>query len=52
MTNHLKGGTLQIRKCDCCRDGYLIVRENRRTGQMFLGCTNYRRDGRGCNRSI
>lgn len=52
MTNNLKGGTLQIRKCDCCRDGYLIVRENRRTGQMFLGCTNYRRDGHGCNRSI
>ena len=52
MTNNIKGGTLQIQKCDCCNDGYLIVRENSRTGQMFLGCTNYRRDGRGCNRSI
>ena len=52
MTNNLKGGTLQIQKCDCCRDGYLIVRENRRTGQMFLGCTNYRADKKGCSRSI
>ena len=52
MTNDLKGGTLQIQKCDCCRDGFLIVRRNSHTGQMFLGCTNYRRDGKGCNRSI
>ena len=51
-TNDLRGGTLQIQKCDCCQDGFLIVKRNRKTQQMFLGCTNYRPGGRGCNRSI
>ena len=27
MTNNLKGGDLPILKCDCCKDGYLIVKE-------------------------
>ncbi len=52
ITNDLRGGTLQIRKCDCCQDGFLIVKRNRKTQQMFLGCTNYLPGGRGCNRSI
>ncbi len=52
LTNDLRGGTLQIQKCDCCQDGFLIVKRNRKTQQMFLGCTNYRPGGRGCNRSI
>lgn len=48
MTNDAAGGKLSIRRCSCCRDGFLIVRQAR-DGSHFLGCTNYRRDGRGCN---
>ena len=36
--------------CDCCKDGYLIVRTKDRT--PFLGCTNYKADKSGCNRKI
>lgn len=50
MTNNLKGGILPILKCDKCRDGYLIVKEGR-TG-AFLGCTNYKIDGTGCNNML
>lgn len=51
MTNDLKGGKLQIQKCDRCRDGYLIVKSGKPTS-YFLGCTNYRRDGSGCPNTI
>ena len=47
MTNNLKGGDLPIMKCDKCRDGYLIVKEGKE--EPFLGCTNYKRDGTGCD---
>lgn len=50
MTNDLKGGILPILKCDCCKDGYLIVRKKDKT--PFLGCTNYKPDKSGCNRKI
>ena len=50
MTNDLSGGILPIPKCDCCKDGYLIVRTKDRT--PFLGCTNYKADKSGCNRKI
>ena len=50
MTNNLKGGDLPILKCDCCKDGYLIVKEG--WGEPFLGCTNFRADRSGCNRAI
>ena len=50
MTNDLSGGILPILKCDCCKDGYLIVRK--KDYQPFLGCTNYREDKSGCNRRI
>ena len=50
MTNDLSGGVLPILKCDCCKDGYLIVRTKDRT--PFLGCTNYKADKSGCNRKI
>lgn len=52
MTNDLTGGRLSIRICDCCRDGYLIVKRNHRTGERFLGCTNYEKGPGGCHRSI
>lgn len=50
MTNDLSGGILPILKCDCCKDGYLIVRK--KDYQPFLGCTNYKDDKSGCNRRI
>lgn len=49
MTNNLKGGDLQIMKCDKCRDGYLIVKDGREGSGPFLGCTNYKVDKTGCN---
>ena len=52
LTNDLAGGRMGILRCDCCRDGYLIVKRNRKTGQKFWGCTNYLRNGKGCNRTI
>ena len=50
MTNDPSGGILPILKCDCCKDGYLIVRTKDRT--HFLGCTNFKADRSGCNRKI
>ncbi len=49
MTNEVRGGRRSIRKCDWCRDGYLVVKPGN-GGRYFLGCTNYRADGKGCNR--
>ena len=49
MTNDYAGGPLSIRKCECCRDGYLIVRARKDKSQYFLGCTNYKPNGKGCN---
>lgn len=51
MTNEYAGGKLSIIKCGQCRDGYLVVRKGR-GDQYFLGCSNYKRDGTGCNHSI
>ena len=50
MTNDLNGKKLSIMKCEDCKDGYLIVKP-KRDGDYFLGCTNYKPDGQGCNRS-
>lgn len=50
MTNDIKAGKLAIMKCEKCRDGYLIVK-NAGNG-YFLGCTNYKKDGIGCNNTI
>lgn len=49
MTNEYKAGKFSIIKCDQCRDGYLIVRPVK-NNDYFLGCTNYKKDGTGCNR--
>lgn len=51
MTNDVRGGKLSIQKCDKCRDGYLIVKQARDSG-FLLGCTNYNRNGTGCNNVI
>lgn len=50
MTNDLRGGRLAIQKCDHCQDGYLVVRHGPKG--YFIGCTNYKKDGTGCNRSF
>ncbi len=51
MTNEYKAGKLSILKCDQCRDGYLVVKLSK-DGSFFLGCTNYRKDGTGCGRTV
>lgn len=50
MTNEYKAGKLSIIKCDQCRDGYLIVKPGRDRTSYMLGCTNYKKDGTGCDR--
>lgn len=49
MSNNLKGGKHTIEKCDMCKDGFLIIKESKKLNHAFLGCTNYKDDGKGCN---
>jgi DNA helicase-4 len=51
MSNNLKGGKHSIEKCDMCKDGFLIMKESKKSEQVFLGCTNYTLDNKGCNNS-
>ena len=51
ITNDLAGKDMGIEKCDACQDGYLIVK-SKPEGKPFLGCTCYKADGSGCNRTI
>ena len=51
VTNNLKGGKMGIEKCDKCITGYMLVRENRKDGTVFLGCSNFKKNG-GCNNTI
>ena len=51
MTNEYKAGKLSIIKCDQCRDGYLIIKPSQKE-DYFLGCTNYKPNGTGCNRTM
>lgn len=50
MTNKIEAGKLSIQKCDKC-NGYLIARQ-KKDGGYFLGCTNYKENGKGCNNII
>lgn len=57
MTNDLNGNKdrLSISKCPNCVDGYLVVKSiNSKDGKSsrMLGCTNYKKDGSGCNISV
>jgi len=55
MTNEYKAGKLSIIKCDQCRDGYLIIKsvnKPEKENKYFLGCTNYKKDGTGCSKTI
>ena len=51
MTNDYRGRKMAIQKCEKCRDGYLIVKYSQKNG-FFLGCTNYTKNGTGCDKSI
>ena len=54
MTNDTRGGDLAIKKCDWCKDGYLIVKPGSNGKEPILGCTNYKsdKDKTGCNRMM
>lgn len=56
LTNDLNGNIdkLSISKCPNCYDGYLIIKpikdkKGLNKEQRMLGCTNYKKDGTGCN---
>lgn len=51
MTNNLSGGKMAVMKCDKCRDGYLIVKYSEKGG-YFLGCSNYKTNGTGCDNTV
>ena len=51
MTNELQGGKMAIQKCEKCRDGYLVVKPGKSAG-YFLGCTNYKPNGTGCDKTL
>lgn len=51
MTNDISGKKLSIMKCTDCQDGYLLVKSSGKGG-YFLGCSNYKKDRTGCNRTI
>lgn len=42
---------MSIMKCQECQDGYLIVKYSEKGG-YFLGCSNYKKNGTGCNCTI
>ncbi len=51
VTNNPRGGKMSISKCPKCSDGYLIVKKvpDPAKEKYILGCTNYLKDGTGCN---
>ena len=51
MTNKVEAGKLSIQKCDMCESGFLIAKQQK-DGRYFLGCTNYKANGKGCNNHI
>ncbi|MDD3121251.1 MAG: UvrD-helicase domain-containing protein [Bacilli bacterium] len=51
LTNNLRSGKESISKCTECMTGYLVVKHSIKKDQYFFGCTNYRKDGKGCNKT-
>lgn len=51
MTNDFSAGKMAIMKCDHCQDGFLIAKRGPNDAH-FLGCTNYKANGKGCNNVI
>lgn len=54
MTNDTRGRDMAIKKCDWCKDGYLIIKPGSNGNEPILGCTNYKsdKDKTGCNRMM
>ena len=52
ITNNLRGKKLSVTKCPDCYDGYLIVKTPKNGAQSFLGCSNYKNNGHGCNKTL
>lgn len=52
MTSNLRGKKLSVMKCPDCYDGYLIVKSPRNNGECFLGCSNYKDNRQGCNKTV
>lgn len=52
MTSNLRGKKLSIMKCPDCYDGYLVVKTPKNSGECFLGCSNYKVNRQGCNKTI
>ena len=49
MTNDLRAGAKgNIHCCEKC-NGYMVVRKRNNGDSYFLGCTNWNKDGTGCN---
>jgi len=44
MTDNLRYKR-DIEICSVCRDGYMIAKKNKETGELFYGCTNYKKNG-------
>lgn len=40
---------IPIRKCPRCADGYLLFKKELPDGSLFIGCSNYKESGEGCN---
>lgn len=51
MTND-KEHMHDIMKCPKCADGYLIVRKNQKSGDVFYGCTNYYNEKKKCTNTV
>lgn len=53
LTNDLNGNKYKLSICKCtkCQDGYLIVKPTKSNNRFdrMLGCTNYKKDGGGCD---
>lgn len=49
VTNDLHGGKTRIRKCPDCVGGYLFIKKRKDDDTYFLGCSNYKYNGKGCN---
>ena len=52
MTSNLRGKKLSVMKCPDCYDGYLIVKSSGANGTCFLGCSNYKNNRQGCNKTV
>ena len=52
MTSNLRGKKLSIMKCPDCQVGYLLVKTSNNGGECFLGCSNYKVNRQGCNKTI